>query len=84
MRKSAIDGAAEQIANGTFFSELSTLVEWKTESQRSASLDILIRFLREELEPRFAAMGFSCRLLQTAPAPFLLAERLKDPAADRS
>lgn len=81
-RESAIGKATEQVADGSFFEKLATLVEWKTESQRPDGLDILIGFLNEELEPRFAAMGFACRLLRTAsaPAPFLLAERLEDPA----
>ena len=81
-RSEAIDLAARQFDSGEFRRILSRRVAIPTESQNPERGPVLDRYLSEEMQPAFEAMGFSCRTLSQkgAKAPFLFAERIESPA----
>jgi acetylornithine deacetylase/succinyl-diaminopimelate desuccinylase-like protein len=81
-RDAAIALAEDRYASGAFAQDLAALVALRTESQNPERAPELTAYLEEAMRPRLAAMGFSCRILRHAKArgPFLLAERIEDPA----
>jgi len=81
-RSEAIALAGRQFDSGDFRETLSRRVAIPSESQNPERGPELARYLSEEIQPAFEAMGFSCRTLsQTrAKAPFLFAERIEDAA----
>jgi acetylornithine deacetylase/succinyl-diaminopimelate desuccinylase-like protein len=81
-RTEAIDLAARHFDSGEFRRILARRVAIPTESQNPESGPVLARYLSEEIQPAFDAMGFNCRTLSQpgAKAPFLFAERIEDPA----
>ena len=81
-RLQALDFASRQFDSGGFREILARRVALPTESQNPERAPMLARYLAEEMQPAFEAMGFSCRTLTHAKAraPFLFAERLEDPA----
>jgi acetylornithine deacetylase/succinyl-diaminopimelate desuccinylase-like protein len=84
-RTSAIDRAKAYVDDGRFEIELARRVAIKTESQLFPSADALAechRYLKEEMNPVFAAMGFKTHTYNNPIAgqgPVLLAERIEDP-----
>lgn len=81
-REAAIAEALEHFDSGAFRADLARRVAIPTESQNPERAPELRRYLTEELAPRLAALGFSCRILEEARAkgPFLYAERIEDPS----
>ncbi|OZI35687.1 hypothetical protein CEG14_11530 [Bordetella genomosp. 1] len=81
-RDLALENAAHRFDSGDFGRLLARRIAIPTESQNPDRGAELARYLADEIEPAFAAMGFTCRTLThpKARAPFLLAERIEDPA----
>jgi len=77
-RTLALAHAAAQFDNGAFRHALARRVACPTESQDAAQADTLVAYLRTQIVPDLAALGFVC---QTAPnpvpggSPFLIARR---------
>ncbi|MEN9761214.1 MAG: hypothetical protein RI906_1040 [Pseudomonadota bacterium] len=83
MTRSAAIRRAEQIFDsGDFRQTLARRIAIPTESQNPDRAPVLVDYLEHEMRPAFEQMGFSCRLLNhpKAAAPFLLAQRIEDPA----
>ena len=83
-REQAIAHAERYFDDGGFFDELARRVAIPTESQNPDRRAELARYLTGEMQPSFERLGFRCRVLDNpAPngGPFLLAERIEDPAA---
>lgn len=77
-RDSAIQAITTYFDDGTFQSELSTLVSYETESQNPDQAPELMRYLTETMEPRLTAMGFTCSLHDNPDprgGPLLVGER---------
>ncbi len=81
-RDAAIARAHAHFDTGAFKEDLARRVAIPTESQNPARAGELVRYLDEEMKPAFAALGFTCRILEEpkAKGPFLFAERIEDPA----
>src|SRR6188472_2807452 len=62
-RTDAIAGARQQLHSGEFLAELSRRVGYRTESQNPGSGDALRAYLEEGLQPAFAQLDFSSRLI---------------------
>src|SRR3981189_3698832 len=79
-RADAIENAREQLRSGAFLGELNRRVGYRTESQNSTSGAALRAYLEEDLQPAFAALDFSTRLIEspTGRGPYLLAEYHED------
>jgi acetylornithine deacetylase/succinyl-diaminopimelate desuccinylase-like protein len=77
-RDSAIQAITTYFDDGTFQSELGTLVSYETESQNPDQAPELMRYLTETMEPRLTAMGFTCSLHDNPDprgGPLLVGER---------
>lgn len=81
-RAAAVARAHEALASGAFGQALARRVAIATESQNPERAAELRRYLVEEMTPDFAAMGFRTEILANPRegGPFLLAERIEDPA----
>ena len=82
-RQTAIAGALRLYDSGAFFADLIRRVGFRTESQNPARADTIRAYLTDEIAPSLAALGFTSRIVENpaaAHAPFLLAERIEDPA----
>ena len=82
-RDRAIAHAERYFDEGGFFADLARRVAIPTESQNPDRAAELARYLTAEMQPSFERLGFRCRLLRNPAAkygPFLLAERIEDPA----
>jgi len=81
-RSHALAASAQYFASGAFRDRLARLIALPTESQKPDRGDVLGQYLAQELIPDLLAMGFTCRVLEhdKAKGPFLLAERIEDPA----
>ena len=81
-RDAAIALAGQQFDSGEFRATLARRIAIPTESQNPERAPDLARYLTDEMQPAFQAMGFECRTLEhpKAKAPFLFAERIEDPA----
>jgi acetylornithine deacetylase/succinyl-diaminopimelate desuccinylase-like protein len=75
-RADAIARAHQQLHSGTFLAELDRRVGYKTESQNPGRRDVLRAYLEEDIQPAFAGLDFSTRLIEspTGKGPYLLAE----------
>jgi acetylornithine deacetylase/succinyl-diaminopimelate desuccinylase-like protein len=75
-RADAVARAREHLRSGAFFGELGRRVAYRTESQNPGSGEALRAYLVEELQPSFAELGFSTRLIEspTGGGPYLLAD----------
>src|SRR6266436_4941662 len=75
-RADAIARAQGQIPSGAFLRELDRRVGFRTESQNAERADALRAYLEEELQPAFAELDFTSRLIESpsGKSPFLLAE----------
>ncbi|HUN68367.1 MAG TPA: M20 family metallopeptidase [Burkholderiales bacterium] len=82
-RDQAIAHAERYFDDGGFFADLARRVAIPSESQNPERAADLARYLSAEMRPSFERLGFKCRILAN-PAdrggPFLLAERIEDPA----
>jgi acetylornithine deacetylase/succinyl-diaminopimelate desuccinylase-like protein len=82
-RELAISHAERYFDDGGFFADLARRVAIPTESQNPERQPELGRYLTGEMQPSFERLGFRCRLLANpigGRGPFLLAERIEDPA----
>ncbi|MDT0682076.1 M20 family metallopeptidase [Roseicyclus sp. F158] len=81
-RDTAIAAARETLESGRFREDLARRVAMPTISREEEHWPELERYLREEMMPLYERLGFSCEILRhrKAPGPFLLAERIEDPA----
>ncbi len=83
-REQAIAHAERYFDDGGFFADLARRVAIPTESQNPERKGELARYLGVEMQPGLEKLGFRCRLLANPAGdkggPFLLAERVEDPA----
>src|ERR1700704_3686554 len=75
-RTDAIARARQQLHSGEFLTQLDRRVSYQTESQNPERPDALRAYLEEELQPAFARLDFSTRLIEspTGRNPYLVAE----------
>jgi acetylornithine deacetylase/succinyl-diaminopimelate desuccinylase-like protein len=84
-RHNALDHAAQIFDSGEFTADLGRLVAFRSESQNPVQAPVLEQYLTQGLMPRLRAMGFDCTLhdnpaTDSAGGPFLLGQRIEDPA----
>ena len=79
-RADAIANARQHLHSGEFIGELNRRVGYRTESQNSTSGAALRAYLVEDLQPAFAALDFTTRLIEspTGRGPYLLADYHED------
>src|SRR5262245_52737671 len=79
-RAAAVARAREYLHSGAFLAELGRRVGYKTESQNPGREDALRAYLVEDLQPAFAALDFSTRLIESPSSrgPYLLADYRED------
>ena len=83
-RERAIAHAERYFDEGGFFADLARRVAIPTESQNPERGADLARYLSGEMQPSFERLGFHCTIFDNPlprAGPFLLAERMEDPAA---
>jgi acetylornithine deacetylase/succinyl-diaminopimelate desuccinylase-like protein len=82
-RTDAIARARQQLHSGEFLAELDRRVAYPTESQNPERRDALRSYLEEELQPAFAQLDFSSRVIDTATGnnPYLIAGYRESSAA---
>src|SRR5580692_12066095 len=75
-RADAVTRAHTVLRSGEFLSQLDHRVAYQTESQNPEKRDALRAYLTDELQPAFADMDFSTKLIEspTGKGPYLLAE----------
>ncbi|MEL7463073.1 MAG: M20 family metallopeptidase [Pseudomonadota bacterium] len=77
-RAAAIAAAEAAFDEGRFLKDLATLVAVPTESQHPRGAPALMRYLTDEMVPRFEALGATTRIVEIdkeGAGPFLIAER---------
>lgn len=81
-RETAIAKAARIFSSGAFRDLMARRIAIPTESQNPDRADDLLRYLTDEMIPDFESMGFSTEILANprGKGPFLLAERIENPA----
>ena len=79
-RADAIARVREHLHSGAFLAELGRRVDYRTESQNPGSGEALRAYLVEDLQPAFAALDFSTRLIESPSGrgPYLLADYRED------
>src|SRR6202035_2805676 len=75
-RADAIARAHTMLRSGEFLAELDRRVAYQTESQNPEQRDALRAYLTDDLQPAFATMDFSTKLIESpaGKGPYLLAE----------
>jgi acetylornithine deacetylase/succinyl-diaminopimelate desuccinylase-like protein len=79
-REAALAAAAQHFDSGAFVRDLSRRVAYRTASQEEGSLPALEAYLREEIGPTLADLGFAGGLHQNpvhGSGPFLVASRFE-------
>ncbi len=82
-RTDSLAAAAAYFDGGGFFADLRRRIAFRTESDTGAATPALEAYLREELMPPLAALGFACEVIANpvpGGGPFLIARRIEDPA----
>ncbi|MEL0020741.1 MAG: M20 family metallopeptidase [Rickettsiales bacterium] len=77
-REAVIDRALAYFDEGKFLDDVARRVAIPTESQNPERIPDLYRYLTEEMQPAFEAMGYACRIYDNPIAgkgPVLLAHR---------
>src|SRR5438270_5827338 len=79
-RADAIARVREHLHSGAFLAELGRRVGYRTESQNPGSGEALRAYLVDDLQPAFAALDFSTRLIESpsGKGPYLLADYRED------
>src|SRR6266566_20467 len=79
-RADAIARVREHLNSGAFLAELGRRVGYRTESQQPGSGAALRAYLVEDLQPAFAELDFTTRLIESpsGKGPYLLAEYRED------
>src|SRR5580692_6816184 len=82
-RADAIARAHTMLRSGEFLAELDRRVAYQTESQNPEQGDALRAYLTDDLQPAFAKMDFSTKLIESpaGKGPYLLAEYHETPSA---
>jgi acetylornithine deacetylase/succinyl-diaminopimelate desuccinylase-like protein len=82
-RSDAIARAHQLLHSGVFLAELDRRVSYQTESQNPEKQSALRAYLTEDLQPAFAQLGFSTRLIESATGknPYLMAEYRENESA---
>jgi acetylornithine deacetylase/succinyl-diaminopimelate desuccinylase-like protein len=82
-RADAIARARDNFTSGAFLAELDRRVAYRTESQNAERAGELRAYLEQEMQPAFAALDFTTRLIESpsGKAPFLLAEHRESASA---
>jgi acetylornithine deacetylase/succinyl-diaminopimelate desuccinylase-like protein len=82
-RADAIARAHTMLRSGEFLAELDRRVAYQTESQNPEQRDALRAYLTDDLQPAFAKMDFSTKLIESpaGKGPYLLAEYHETPSA---
>ena len=82
-RTEAIAHAHRQFQSGEFLEELNNRVSYRTESQNAERGDALRAYLTEEMQPAFAQLDFTTKLIESpsGKSPFLLAEYRENASA---
>ncbi len=80
-RSDAIERAQAHLDSGALFETLARRIAMPTESQNPERKSDIVGYLRDEMTPAFAAMGFDCEIFEhpASPSPFLIARRDEDP-----
>ena len=81
-RESAISRATRHFDEGKFIADLARRVAIRTESQIPESRPCMDVYLKDEMTPAFARMGFKTEILPNpveGVGPILLAERIEEP-----
>jgi acetylornithine deacetylase/succinyl-diaminopimelate desuccinylase-like protein len=81
-REKAIQRAIETYTSGDFRTLMERRIAIPTESQNPEHADDLMRYLKDEMIPEFASLGFKTEIIanpKKGHGPFLLAERIEDP-----
>ena len=79
-REAAIAAAVACLETGVLRDRLARRVAMATESQSPEQRPLLAAYLEEELAPDLSAMGFDCSVETHENWPFLIAQRIEDPA----
>ncbi|MEF2553484.1 M20 family metallopeptidase [Aurantimonas sp. A2-1-M11] len=81
-REAAVTRAQASFDSGEFRETLARRVAMPTESQNPDRGPELLRYLTDEMVPELHALGFTTTLVENelASAPFVIAERIEDPA----
>ena len=81
-RETAIATALDHFDSGRFREDLARRIAIPTESQNPARAADLRHYLDGEMTTALEALGFTTRVVEhpAAKGPFLLAERIEDPA----
>ena len=85
-RDGAITRVRDTFDSGAFLDTLRRRVAIPTESQEPGRLPDLHRYLEDEIAPSIAPLGYTSRITPNnvpGGGPFLVAERLEDPALPR-
>ena len=80
-RAEAIEGIEAYFDSGAYVAELARRVAIPSESQKDDSQDELRRYLTDEIQPSFEAMGHDCEIFENpveGKGPVLLATRIED------
>src|SRR5580698_82793 len=82
-RADAIARAHTMLRSGEFLKQLDRRVAYQTESQNPEQRDALRAYLTDDLQPAFAKMDFSTKLIESpaGKGPYLLAEYHETPSA---
>jgi acetylornithine deacetylase/succinyl-diaminopimelate desuccinylase-like protein len=83
-RTRAIALATSYFDDGQFMRVLDQRVAQRTESQSATSLPALYAYLTQQIVPELEALGFTWQIIDNplpGKSPFLIAERIEDPAA---
>ena len=82
-RHDCLRAAAAYFDDGRFLADLRRRIAFRTESDTGAATPALGAYLREEIGPPLAQLGFDCELIDNpvpGGGPFLIARRIEDSA----
>lgn len=83
-RQAVIDRLTRSFDDGAFLEDLSRRIAIRTESQMPGSLPQLDRYLRSEIAPTLARMGYAAEIHdnpEPGGGPFLIGRRIENPGA---
>ena len=82
-RQQALMQAVAEYDDGTFQADLARRVAFRTESEEAGQAAAQHAYLRDDMAPLLAGLGFACRIHDNpagADLPILVARRIEDPA----
>ena len=81
-RQQALMQAVAEYDDGTFQADLARRVAFRTESEEAGQAAAQHAYLRDDMAPLLAGLGFACRIHDNpagADLPILVARRIEDP-----